>query len=171
MLEFEFFVANNPYSRGGKVMKMQSTRFGEIEVDDEFLIKFPHGILGFPGEQTFAFIQYQTDSPFAFLQSASDPDFTFVIVEPFHFFKDYSFELSDDFVQEQGFGEGNNPGIFNIVRIPAKAEEMTTNLLAPLVINWKKRTGIQIVLEKSSYTVRHRLFPQEVVKQAAKGGK
>lgn len=152
-------------------MKIESTRFGELEVAEELLINFPQGIPGFHGEQTFAFVPYQSDSPFAFLQSSSDPDLTFVIVEPFCFFPDYSFDLDDAVAHELGFDEGNNPGIFNIVRIPEKADEMTTNLLAPLVINWDKGTGIQIVLEKSSYTVRHRLFPLGILKQTAKGGK
>jgi flagellar assembly factor FliW len=153
-------------------MKIQSTRFGEIDVADEHLIKFSHGIPGFPGEQSFAFIPYQSESPFAFLQSVSDPDLTFVVVEPFHFFPDYNFQLDDSIATyELGFSAENTPWILNIVRIPEKAEEMTANLLAPIVINSEKRIGMQIVLEKSSYKVRHRLFPQGIPKQTAKGGR
>lgn len=150
-------------------MKIKSTRFGELEIAEEQLIKFPHAIPGFPKEQKFAFIPYEQDSPFSFLQSCSDPDLIFIITDPFAFFSDYSFYLDDTVADELGFNNENKPSIFNIVRIPEKPDEMTANLLAPLVINFESRTGRQIVLEKSSYTVRHRLFPQEL--QADKGGK
>jgi len=152
-------------------MKIESTRFGEMEVEEQQLINFPHAIPGFPSEQSFAFIPYQSDSPFAFLQSATDPDLTFVIVEPYSFFPDYGFDLDDVVAGELGLCDENRPQIFNIVRIPEKADEMTANLLAPLVINWEKRVGMQIVLEKSPYTVRHSLFPPGISKQTPKGGK
>ncbi|QDR81965.1 flagellar assembly protein FliW [Sporomusa termitida] len=152
-------------------MLIQSTRFGEIEIADSALIRFPAGLPGFPAEHAFAFLPYQPDSPFAFLQSATDPDLSFVITDPFPFFKEYCFKLEDTIIAELGLADDNPPKIVNIVRIPEKTEEMTANLLAPIVINWVSRTAMQIVLEKSPYTVRHRLFPQGLPNQAAKGGK
>lgn len=152
-------------------MLITSTRFGQIEIDDNDLIRFPHALPGFPEEKTFAFLPYQPDSPFAFLQSVNEPDLTFVIVEPFVFFKEYSFHLDDTVAMELGLFDDNTPKIFTIVRIPEKTEEMTANLLAPIIINWNNRTGLQIVLEKSPYTVRHRLFPQGLPDQTEKGGK
>lgn len=152
-------------------MQIKSTRFGPIEIADNELIRFPHALPGFPGEKTFAFLPYQPESPFAFLQSVTEPDLTFVIVEPFAFFKEYSFNLDDTVATELGLSDENTPKIFNIVRIPEKIDEMTANLLAPIIVNWNNRKAIQIVLEKSPYTVRHRLFPQGLPDQTAKGGK
>lgn len=149
-------------------MLIKSTRFGQIEVAEHELIRFPQGLPGFATEKTFAFLPYQPDSPFAFLQSTEESDLTFVIVEPFAFFKDYSFSLEDSVLTQLDLSADNLPRIFNIVRIPEKTEEMTANLIAPIIINWQTRTGMQIVLEKSAYTVRHRLFPQGF---PAKGGK
>ncbi|HWR45786.1 flagellar assembly protein FliW [Sporomusa sp.] len=141
-------------------MLIQSTRFGQIEIIDNELIRFPHGIPGFTNEHAFAFLPYQPDSPFAFLQSVTDPDLTFVIVEPFSFFQDYSFTLDEEILLELKLSNDNPPRIFNIVRIPEKIDEMTANLIAPIIVNWKTRSAKQIVLEKPVYTVRHRLFPQ-----------
>lgn len=157
------------FAIGGITMKIKSTRFGELDIAEEQLINFPHAIPGFPNEQKLAFIPYEQDSPFSFLQSSSDPDLAFIITDPFAFFPDYSFHLDDTVAEELGFNKENKPSIFNIVRIPEKPDEMTANLLAPLVINFESRIGRQIVLEKSSYSVRHRLFPQGL--QADKGGK
>ncbi len=152
-------------------MLIHSTRFGEIEAADSEIIQFPGGLPGFPAEHAFAFLPYQPDSPFAFLQSATDPDLSFIITDPFPFFKDYSFKLEDSIIAELGLADDNPPKIVNIVRIPEKTEEMTANLLAPIIINWTSRKAMQIVLEKSQYTVRHRLFPQGLPVQADKGGK
>ena len=153
-------------------MKIESTRFGTLEVSQEELLQFPHGLPGFQEERYFAFLPYQQGSPFAFLQSAITPDLTFVIIDPFAFFPDYVFKLEDSVVEEMELSGENLPQIFTIVRVTDKLDEMTTNLLAPIVVNAKVRTARQVVLESTSYTVRHLLFPNGAKPaQETKGGK
>lgn len=152
-------------------MLVKSTRFGEIEVAEEMILQFPYGIPGFLEEKTFALLPYELDSPFAFLQSVNEPDLTFMIVEPFTFFPDYDFELDDAVAKDLGIGEDNPPQIFNIVRVPEKLEEMTINLLAPIIVNWHSRTAKQHVLEKTSYPVRQRVFPDGILPETGKGGR
>lgn len=139
-------------------MIIQSTRFGQLDVAEEMIIEFSQGLLGFQEENSFAFLPYQPDSPFAFLQSVREPNLSFMVVEPFAFFQDYTFEIEDEIVENLGLNDSNGPQIFNIVSVPDKIEEMTANLLAPLIINWRDRKGMQLVLEKTSCNVRHRLF-------------
>ena len=38
---------------------------------------------------------------------------------------------------------------------------MTANLMAPVVVGASAMRGKQIVLEKSRYTTKHRLFPKK----------
>lgn len=140
-------------------MLIDSTRLGHVDVSEDNIINFPQGLPGFPDEKTFAFLLYQTDSPFAFLQSIKEPDLTFLIVAPFTFFQDYDFEVDDEFARQLGLSTEKLPEVFNVVSIREKTEEMTANLLAPIIINWHNQTGMQIVLEKTPYTLRHRLFP------------
>jgi len=151
-------------------MIIQSTRFGELTISEEAVLQFSHGLPGFPEEKVFGFLQYQPDSPFAFLQSAIEPDLTFLLVEPFAFFKDYHVEIEDDVATELGLSAENLPQVFTVVRVPEKPEEMTANLLAPIVINWQDRKAIQLILENKTYTIRHRLFPEGMPEQVAKGG-
>ncbi len=140
-------------------MVIESTRFGSLEVDEQDIISFPQGLPGFREEKAFAFLPYGPESPFAFLQSVNQPELTFFIVEPFHFFADYEFELDDDLAREIGLVADCPFQVFCIVTVPDKLEEMTANLLAPLVINWRQRSAVQAVLDKKDYTTRHRLFP------------
>ena len=37
--------------------------------------------------------------------------------------------------------------------------DLTANLMAPIVVNAKTRRAKQIVLDRSPYTTKHRLFP------------
>lgn len=152
-------------------MVVESTRLGQLDISEEEILKFPKGLPGFPNETAFAYIPYGPDSPLVFLQSIGEPNLTFLIVEPFTFFSDYQFELDDTYTQDLGLSGESLVEVYNIVSVPEKAEEMTANLLAPIVVNWQTRTAMQIVLEKSAYTTRHRLFPQGFPKKTTEGGK
>lgn len=151
---------------------IKTTRFGDIEVDESQLYCFEQGLPGFPDEKKFVLLPYEPESPFFFLQAQKNPDLAFLLVEPFSFFKDYQFELSDDLAEEMDLSEENRPLIFNIVTVPEKQEEMTANLLAPLILSPRKQRGLQWVLEKSQYEIKHRLFPSGINKpESVKGAK
>lgn len=142
-------------------MMIHSTRLGEIEIQEDQIFRFPSGIPGFAGEKTFALLPYQDGSPFFILQSANDPDLAFILIEPFAFFADYEFELDDAVAGELTLDEQNKPGVYCIVTIPQNIAEMTANLMAPIIVNQASHNAIQIVLEKSIYTTKHRLLPEQ----------
>lgn len=148
-------------------MRLTTTRFGEIEVPDECVFQFADGVPGFPVDKTFAFVPHDKDgeSPFAYLQSANTPELTFLLADPFAFFADYEFSLPDDQAAQLGFTEGNLPAVYVIVSIPDKAEDMTANLLAPVLLNWRDKSGCQVIAEKTAYTTKHRLFPQGLAQE------
>lgn len=139
-------------------MLIHSTRFGEIEIGEEDIIKFPEGLPGFPDEVAFVLLPYQEDSPFSFLQSVTDCNLAFLIVDPFAFFKDYVFEIDDQTAEDLKLSEENLPMIINIVSVPEKVENITANLLAPIVINRRSHIGRQIVLEKTQYSTKEPIF-------------
>lgn len=152
-------------------MKIKTTRFGELDIAIETILKFDQGIPGFPDEKEFAFLPYEKGSPFAFLQSTHDADLTFLIVEPFSFLPEYTFELSDEWSKEIGVSAENLPQIFNIVSIKEPLQQTTVNLLAPVIVNWKDGKAKQIILEKVEYTTKHLLFPDGLSNQTNQGGK
>lgn len=152
-------------------MKIQSTRFGELEVSIEHVLHFEQGIPGFPNENEFAFFLYEQNSPFAFLQSTHDADLTFLVVEPFPFLPEYTFELSDEWSDQIGVSVDNPPQIYNIVSIKEPLQQSTVNLLAPVIVNWKDCKAKQIILEKVEYTTKHLLFPAGLPDQKTQGGR
>ncbi|AHF07808.1 flagellar assembly protein FliW [Desulfitobacterium metallireducens] len=152
-------------------MKIESTRFGELEVAEEQIINFPHGIPGFPDEKTFAYILQDDESPFSFLQSTTEVNLTFLLVNPFAFFNDYEFVLEDDIADELGLSSENPPQVFLIASAKEKLADMTVNLMAPVIMNRVNQTGRQVILDKSEYSIRHKLFPNGLRKEATEGGR
>lgn len=149
--------------------KVNTLRFGEIEVDDEDIVHFPHGIPAFEDEHEFRVIPYPLgeETPYAFLQSLQTPELAFLMADPFRFFADYTFEIDDDSLSSLGSPKQEDLGIYVILTLPdGKVEDMTANLMAPVVINANNMQAKQVVLERSRYTTKHRLFSPQAEAQS-----
>jgi flagellar assembly factor FliW len=141
------------------MQKIQTSRFGEIEVDEQRVIHFQDGILGFPKQKAYVIIENTKKSPFCWLQSMDVPELAFVLTNPFSFVKDYLQSLSPE---ELSFIQGDEKKdlvLFSLVTVPAgHPEQATMNLLGPLVIDMKTKTGRQVILPNSGYSHRHPIF-------------
>ncbi len=140
-------------------MEVHTSRFGVLEVDPERLVKFPRGMVGFPELKEYFFVPVPENSVFAWMQAKDDPDVAFLMVDPFVFFPDYAVELGPDvcsFLQLESPAEAT---VLTVVTIPPEGvRAMTTNLLAPVVINHVRGVGQQVILEGSGYRTKHLLF-------------
>ena len=77
-------------------MEIETTRFGRLTVDDERVMTFPRGLLGFPNHTRFALIQTGEENYFFWLQSVDDANLAFVVTDPSIFFKDYEVPVRDE---------------------------------------------------------------------------
>ena len=141
-------------------MRIQTTRFGELNVPAECIIRFVSSLAGFPRHKRFALFPYEENSPFYILQSVSNADLTFLLVDPYRFFNGYVFEVDDDLAAELGFSDENPPAVYALTTLHDKLEDATVNLLGPVLVNWSDRTAAQMTLQNSSYAVRQPLFPE-----------
>lgn len=138
---------------------INTSRFGDIQVEESTIIKFAHGIPAFEGEHEFIIVPYGDDSPYVFMQSASSPDLAFLMTDPFVFFTDYTFELDDANMEELGVETNEDILVCALISIPPTGvADMTCNLLAPIVINQRTMDAKQIVLDRTDYTTKHKLF-------------
>ncbi|EKU71297.1 flagellar assembly protein FliW [Selenomonas sp. F0473] len=141
--------------------KFMTSRFGEIETDDDAIIFFAAGIPAFEEEREFLIIPYEEGSPYVFLQSLRTPDLAFLMTMPLIFFPDYEFTIDDDVEKELGLTSPDQVLIYAILTLSGKEiRDLTANLMAPIIINTATRRAKQIVLESSPYTTKHRLFPE-----------
>ncbi len=143
------------------MLKVSTSRFGEIEVDEEKIVHFKNGIPAFEDEHEFIVLPYDEESPYYFMQSVKSPDLAFLLTIPFLFFPDYSFEIDDATIQELDVKNYDKLLYYSMITIPnGSIRYMTANLLAPVVINTENMQAKQVVLDKSNYTTKHRLFPE-----------
>lgn len=139
-------------------MKIKTTRFGEVEVDDSKVITVLGGIIGFENYYRFTILDFLKDSQFKWLQSLNEPSLAFVVCDPWFFFKDYNFEVSDEDQNELEIEKVDDIIALAIVTIPTEITKTTLNLVSPLIINMKKMIGKQIVLYNSSYKTKHNII-------------
>lgn len=140
-------------------MKINTTRFGEIEVSEQSIFHFISPIIGYENLKNFAFIDNSPESPFKWLQSCEDAAIAFPVTIPSFFGLDYQFMLPDAEAKKLEITDGNQVLTLNIVNIPSSNPKgATINLLAPLVINAENLTAMQIILPDDNLSVRHPLF-------------
>lgn len=142
--------------------KVKTNRFGEIEIDDSRVVHFKDGIPAFEDEHEFVILPYDEDSPYYFMQSLKSPELAFVLTVPFLFFPDYTIEIDDDTVKKLEIKNQEKVELYSLLTIPnGSVRYMTANLLAPIVINGENMQAKQIVMDKSNYKTKHRLFPDD----------
>ena len=146
--------------------KVNTLRFGEIEVDEDKIVHFADGIPAFEDEHEFLIIPYDEESPYVFLQSLTTPELAFLMTVPFIFFPEYEFELDDEMQNKLGLTQQEDMVVYTLLTIPGgQVEDMTANLMAPVVLNQANMQARQIVLDKSRYTTKHSLFPVQKEEQ------
>ncbi len=82
-----------------------------------------------------------------------------MVVSPFEFKKDYSFELSEEDKEELKIEE--DVAVYSIVTIHSDVTKSTMNLLAPVIINPAQRVGKQVVLQQTGYITKHLIWTEE----------
>ncbi|MED3802753.1 flagellar assembly protein FliW [Lysinibacillus xylanilyticus] len=147
-------------------MKIATKFLGEVEISEQDILTFEHGLLGLEDEKKFVILPIDADLPLAILQSVEHKEIGFVVAYPFAFKKDYSFDISEDDRDQLQIEKEEDVLTYSIVTMKETFQESTINLLAPLIVNMDKKCGKQIVLQDNkSYPLR---FPMRTLEGSAK---
>lgn len=148
-------------------MKVKTSRFGEIEVEEKNILDFKQGLLAFDHLRKFLLLDIPENPAFKWLQSLEDPEITFLLVDPFLIKTDYSLELADSLQDELQIEKEEDVLVYTTVTVPKSGfKDATTNLVGPIIINWKKKRGKQVILEQEGLSIKYPLFPQNTVKMS-----
>ena len=145
-------------------MKVETSRFGTLDISEEEIIRFPEGLYGFEKETEFTLLPFNpnVESPMEWMQSLKSTHLAFVVTDPYLYQPDYKLKLSEEDNKRVELEEGDQYLTRAIVTIPKNYSEMTANLIAPLVINKDKGVARQFVLTNMDYDTRHYLLPEEM---------
>lgn len=142
------------------MIKIQTARFGEIEVEKNKVITMFGGILGFPKSEHYIMFDHEPGSPFKWIQSVEEPDVAFVVTDPLCFFPEYLIQVKKEELANMDVEDANDVTILTILSLRGEARDMTANLQGPLVINSASLKGRQLVMKEGAYTTKHHLFPE-----------
>ncbi len=145
------------------MIKIQSSRFGELEIDENEIINFPCGIPGIPFEK---FILRDLIEPVKWLIAVDDPDVAMLVVPPFKFFPTYGFELSDEISSILEAEKEEDIEVY--VALLKYNDGVAANLKSPFIINKNKKIGVQILLEDEKYSFKEPIKKMKVWKAKTK---
>ncbi len=129
--------------------QIHTTRFGDIDFQEDDVISFPGGIPGFEKLHRFLLIDGEEYEPFKILQSIEFPPLSFLLLNPSLIQPDFQLSLSPQTQKELDLGAAGDALVYSIVTI--SEGQSTANLFAPLVINPLNRRASQVLLLKSGY--------------------
>jgi flagellar assembly factor FliW len=127
------------------------------------VISFPEGLVGLKEYQRFIIKSIPDQEAFLLLQSTEEENFGLIITPPFWFEPDYEFELSDDYVEKLGDDNKEFLEVFVVVTLADAPQNVTVNLLGPIVLNRKTGIGFQVLVPDRGYTAKHKLLSEASV--------
>ena len=143
-------------------MKLDTIRFGEIEIDENRIFNFVLPIIGFDFLKKFVILEPNKDTLFKWLQSVEDPALAFPIISVSALNLDYTIDLADNVVEALKIEHVESLLIMNITSIPQDDPKGTTiNLLAPLIFNLETLMAGQVVLSGSGYDISYPMFKNQ----------
>lgn len=151
-------------------MKVNTRIFGEIDIEEEKIITFPGGIIGFPELTQFTLIHDEEKGVGAgirWLQSMQEPAFAMPVMDPLLVKEDYNPEVNDELLEPAGNVNADNMLVLVTVTVPSDITKMTVNLRGPIVINAEEKKACQIIVDGEEYPVKYPIYE---ILQARKAG-
>jgi flagellar assembly factor FliW len=136
-------------------LTIESSRFGQVEIDPEKVVEFPDGLIGLGGSR-FALLAGEQESPFLWLHSVEDPELALPVTDPNRFFAGFTVELADEDAERLGVDDVTAVAVYVTVRAAEKLEDFTANLKAPILVF--SGQGHQVINQAPGCQLRAPLF-------------
>ncbi len=124
-------------------MKIQTKQFGELEFNEDKIIKFESGLIGFEELKDYLLLK-EDDDIFFWLNSIDEPEIAFPLIGT---------SLLDD-----NYPSENTNEAFAVVTLNSDPRKITVNLKAPVYIDQEEKVGHQKILDTDKYSVDYNLF-------------
>lgn len=124
-------------------MRINTSRFGRIDVAAGDVIRFPSGLPGLEDCREWALLADATNDALGWLQSTSRGDVAVAVVSPRRFVPDYQVRIPRSELSPLDITDIRQAQI--VVVVGTNGTALTLNLKAPIVINLEGRTGRQVV--------------------------
>lgn len=153
-------------------MVVKTKFFGEVELDDDKILEFPKGIIGFEGFTKYAIlfdVDDESEKRINWLQSLDEPVLALPVVDPLAIVEDYAPMIDDDLLAPLGNPADEDLLFLLAMTVPSDMTKVTANMKAPFIINTVTRQGVQLIVENEDYLVKYNVY-DAVQKMKEKAG-
>ncbi|MEJ5365225.1 MAG: flagellar assembly protein FliW [Desulfosoma sp.] len=126
-------------------MKIQTSRFGTLDLDESTFIRFPWGIPGFENLKRYVLLEHR-QGPFKWLQAVDHPEVAFVVSPPDVF--GIRYKVPERRASVLDIRNPEDLAILILVSFNKTTREVRPHVRAPLLLNAANRQAYQWVIEK-----------------------
>lgn len=139
-------------------MLLQTKYFGEVECEEEHLLRFDRGLFGFEEEKAFCILHFEgSQGSLLCFQSVQTPQLAFVAMNPFSLKPDYAPVLAAEELRELEVERSEDLCFYALCVVRSPAADSTVNLRCPVAVNDRTGRAMQVVLDTEEYHMRHLL--------------
>ena len=149
------------------MVEVNTRIFGKIGIEDDKIIKFEKGILGFPDLKDFTLIfnsEKGETSTIKWLQSIDEPGFAMPVLNPELVKPGYEPVFPEDLLLPLGELKDDNILMLVTVTVPSDVKKTTVNLRAPIIINTDNMKALQLICEDESLSIKYAIYDEMMSK-------
>ena len=145
-------------------MKIETTRFGKLDVEAEDILHFPAGLIGLEDCRNWVLLADAQNDALGWLQSTTQGDVALAVVSPRRFVPDYQLRVARGELAPLALAEVKQAKV--LVIVGKNEQSITLNLKAPLIINLHEQLGRQVVTT-SEQPIQYELHAQQPLRKSA----
>jgi len=145
--------------------QIQTKFFGDLEYGPDSLYQFRSGLPGFEDQRAFVFLNLPHRMPLLFMQSVFNRSLCFVLLPVLVADPTYRLTLAPEELIALDIPVHAKPklgqDLLCATMLCGGRSGPTANLLAPIVVNLRRRLGIQVIQVESGYSHEHMLLRED----------
>ena len=155
-------------------MLVKTRFFGEVDIEDEKILTFDNGIMGFEDMKRWTLIydiEKGSEGPISWFQSLDMAELALPVINPYTVTAVYEPVVEDELLKPLGEFKDEELVTFLTITIPSEDPSKTTaNFRAPILINPVNRKGIQVIVNNEDYPIKFSIY-ESVKKMKAEKNK
>ena len=155
-------------------MLVKTRFFGEVDIEDEKILTFDNGIMGFEDMKRWTLIydiEKGSEGPISWFQSLDTAELALPVINPYTVTAVYEPVVEDELLKPLGEFKDEELVTLLTITIPSEDPSKTTaNFRAPILINPVNRKGIQVIVNNEDYPIKFSIY-ESVQKMKAEKNK
>ena len=150
------------------MVEVNTRIFGKIEIEDEKVITFEKGILGFPDLKRFTLIynaEKEDGGGIKWMQSLDEPGFAMPVLDPEVIKPGYEPIFSEELLAPLGEMRDDNVWLLVTVSVPSDITKTTVNLRAPILVNTDSMKALQLISDDESLSIKYAIYDEMMARQ------